>query len=159
MTFEEQMRIIELKELNSDDQRKVFTRLVCVYFENKTGQNDEFSEGKCLMNGVSHPKTGQMDCNDNNTMDTHLKRSLSASNLSSSLNSSLHSGKMRVIVKRRWFLAVPFPSFISLVSGVKKVINTFHLKVRMVGAFCPPALTLTHINCPTPIQIPASSKF
>ena len=33
MTFEEQMRIIELKELDSDDQRKVFTKLVCVYFE------------------------------------------------------------------------------------------------------------------------------
>ena len=35
MTFEEQMRIIELKELDSDDDRKVFTKLVCVYFEPK----------------------------------------------------------------------------------------------------------------------------
>ena len=40
MTFEEQMRIIELKELDSDDQRKVFTKLVCVYFEPKDMDNN-----------------------------------------------------------------------------------------------------------------------
>lgn len=41
MTFEEQMRIIELKELDSDDQRKVFTKLVCVYFEPKDMDKDK----------------------------------------------------------------------------------------------------------------------
>ena len=91
MTFEEQMRIIELKELNSDDQRKVFTRLVCVYFENKTGRNEEFSERKCLTNGMSHQSRAQMDLQDNSNKETNQKRSLSASNLSYSLN-SLHSG-------------------------------------------------------------------
>ena len=90
MTFEEQMRIIELKELNSDDQRKVFTRLVCVYFENKTGQNEEFSERKRLTNGMNHHSRTQMD-KDNSNKETNLKRSLSASNLSNSIN-SLHSG-------------------------------------------------------------------
>lgn len=90
MTFEEQMRVIELKELNSDDQRKVFTRLVCVYFENKTGQNEEFSERKSLTNGKSHHSRAQMG-KDNSIRENNLKRSLSASNLSNSIN-SLHSG-------------------------------------------------------------------
>ena len=44
MTFEEQMRIIELKELDSDDERKVFTKLVCVYFEPK----DDPLDTSCL---------------------------------------------------------------------------------------------------------------
>ena len=96
MTFEEQMRIIELKELNSDDQRKVFTRLVCVYFENKTGRNEEFSERKCLTNGMSHQSRAQMDLQDNSNKETNLKRSLSASNLSYSLN-SLHSGNATIL--------------------------------------------------------------
>ena len=92
MTFEEQMRIIELKELNSDDQRKVFTRLVCVYFENKTGRKEELSERKCLTNGISHLGRSPMDLQDFSYKETSLKRSLSASNLSNSLN-SLHSGR------------------------------------------------------------------
>ena len=46
MTFEEQMRIIELKELDSDDERKVFTKLVCVYFEPKDDSVDD--DGSCL---------------------------------------------------------------------------------------------------------------
>ena len=37
------MRIIELKELDSDDQRKVFTKLVCVYFEPKNKENSCFA--------------------------------------------------------------------------------------------------------------------
>ena len=58
MTFEEHMRIIELKELNSEDQRKVFTRLVCVYYENnadRAGLEEDFRNvGRELTNGVNH---------------------------------------------------------------------------------------------------------
>ena len=58
MTFEEHMRIIELKELNSEDQRKVFTRLVCVYYENnadRAGLEEDFRNvDRELTNGVNH---------------------------------------------------------------------------------------------------------
>ena len=37
MTFEEQIRVIELKELSREDERQVYTKLVCVYFENRNG--------------------------------------------------------------------------------------------------------------------------
>ena len=37
MTFEEQIRVIELKELSIDDARQVYTKLFCISFENKDG--------------------------------------------------------------------------------------------------------------------------
>ena len=57
MTFEENMRIIELKELNSEDQRKVFTRLVCVYYENnadRAGLDEDFRKVGGLTKDINH---------------------------------------------------------------------------------------------------------
>lgn len=94
MTFEEQMRIIELKELNSDDQRKVFTKLVCVYFENKNHslkalEQNNFIDQDCYLNGSTPVPVVENDLNDS---DNSLKRSFSASNVSSSII-ELKSGK------------------------------------------------------------------
>ena len=82
MTFEEHMRVIELKELNSDDQRKVFTKLVCVYFENKNGNEaevEEFHDKKYLKNGMC-PET-----NNGQDVEPSFRRSFSASNLTSEM--------------------------------------------------------------------------
>ena len=98
MTFEEQMRIIELKELNSEDQRKVFTKLVCVYFENKSsgqnGNNNEFPEkmtSLCLTNGVNSNSNLLHSDYCYNEKEANLKGSFSASNLNSSIY-SIHPG-------------------------------------------------------------------
>ena len=98
MTFEEQMRIIELKELNSEDQRKVFTKLVCVYFENKSsgqnGNNNEFPEkmtSSCLTNGVNSNSNLLHSDYCYNEKEANLKGSFSASNLNSSIY-SIHPG-------------------------------------------------------------------
>ena len=82
MTFEEHMRVIELKELNSDDQRKVFTKLVCVYFENKNGNEaelEDFDAKKCIKNGLC-PET-----NIGHDVEPNFRRSFSASNLTSEM--------------------------------------------------------------------------
>ena len=89
------MRIIELKELESDDQRKVFTKLVCVYFENKNHslkaleQNNFINHQDCFLNGSTPEPVVENDLNDS---DGSLKRSFSASNVSSSII-ELKSGK------------------------------------------------------------------
>ena len=106
MTFEEQMRIIELKELDSDDQRKVFTKLVCVYFEPKDMDNsclaieqspkksapivgkistssDIWSKSESFMNGE--------DCD-------HLYRSVSVSNIDTKLHQDMQ-GQDKLSVK------------------------------------------------------------
>ena len=83
MTFEEHMRVIELKELNSDDQRKVFTKLVCVYFENKNGNEaelEDFQDKKCMNNGFRP----QMS-NNSHDVEPSFRRSFSASNLTSEM--------------------------------------------------------------------------
>ena len=107
MTFEEQMRIIELKELDSDDQRKVFTKLVCVYFEPKDMDNsylaieqspkkrapigkistssDIWSNSDTLMNGEDFD---------------HLYRSVSASNIDTKLHQDMQ-GQVKLSVKIR----------------------------------------------------------
>ena len=108
MTFEEQMRIIELKELDSDDHRKVFTKLVCVYFEPKDMDNsclaieqspkksspiigkistssDIWSKSDSLMNGEDFD---------------HLYRSVSASNIDTKLHQDMQ-GQVKLSVKIR----------------------------------------------------------
>ena len=93
------MRIIELKELNNDDQRKVFTKLVCVYFENKNSSVKALEENNfiedhadCFLQNGSSPVTvgNELDGSDNS--DSNLKRSFSTSNVSSS-RFELKSGK------------------------------------------------------------------
>ena len=96
MTFEEQMRIIELKELDSDDQRKVFTKLVCVYFEPKEMDN------RCLAIEQSPKKSSPIEnvstCSDiwskseslmNGEVSDHLYRSVSVSNVEN-IETKLH---------------------------------------------------------------------
>ena len=43
MTFDEQIRVIELKELSAEDERQVYTKLVCISFENRNGDVDDTS--------------------------------------------------------------------------------------------------------------------
>ena len=40
MTFDEQIRVIELKELSAEDERQVYTKLVCTSFENRIDDTD-----------------------------------------------------------------------------------------------------------------------
>ena len=40
MTFEEQIRVIEFQELSAEDERQVYTKLVCISFENSIGVAD-----------------------------------------------------------------------------------------------------------------------
>ena len=44
MTFDEQIRVIELKELSAEDERQVYTKLVCISFENRNGDADDNSD-------------------------------------------------------------------------------------------------------------------
>ena len=50
MTFEEQIRVIELKGLSAEDERQVFTKLVCISIQNKiddaAGSYDSFKDTK-----------------------------------------------------------------------------------------------------------------
>ena len=103
MTFEEQMRIIELKELNTDDQRKVFTKLVCVYFENKNNSlkalneySDQHENG--FINGSTKHESSVIVENDLNHYDMNLKRSFSASNVSSSLSELKSGNKLKKLI-------------------------------------------------------------
>ena len=108
MTFEEQMRIIELKELDSDDHRKVFTKLVCVYFEPKDMDNSclaiEQSPKK------SSPIIGKISTSSdiwskseslmNGEVCDHLYRSASVSNIDRKLHQDMQ-GQNKLSVKIR----------------------------------------------------------
>ena len=97
MTFEEQMRIIELKDLDSDDQRKVFTKLVCVYFEPK-----EDMDNSCLAIDQSPQKIvpiekmstssdiwSKSESLMNGEVCDHLYRSVSVSNIDRKLHQDM----------------------------------------------------------------------
>ena len=125
MTFEEQMRIIELKELDSADQRKVFTKLVCVYFEPKdmdinclaiehspkksapiekiSTSSDIWSKPESLMNGEV--------CD-------HLYRSVSVSNIEGKLHQDMQGQNKIYLDSRRLEKKISksysFESFIQL---------------------------------------------
>ena len=86
------MRIIELKELESDDQRKVFTKLVCVYFEPKDMDNN------CLAPKKSDPIEKISSSSDiwakseslmNGEVCDHLYRSVSVSNIDGKLHQDM----------------------------------------------------------------------
>ena len=104
MTFEEHMRIIELKELNSEDQRKVFTKLVCVYYENKS--DDEHLSNFCEPNSFNRQENNvkyQIKNDFCSDKDNGFKKSFSASDLNSSLF-SFQSGMSKVFFKKVAFL-------------------------------------------------------
>ena len=81
MTFEEQIRVIELKELGADDERQVYTKLVCISFDNKKNYLD-YGGGDAV-----HRK--QADCEtlkdtlDDEPSDNCLTHSVSSNVLSS----------------------------------------------------------------------------
>ena len=147
MTFEEQMRIIELKELNSEDQRKVFTKLVCVYFENKSsgqnGNNNEFPEkmtSLCLTNGVNSNSNLLHSDYCYNEKEANLKGSFSASNLNSSIY-SIHpgiGGKWEWIIKMfphtflfsKKSIALHFTAIYIVYKTVVSVSNNIYFQVR-----------------------------
>ena len=98
MTFEEHMRIIELKELNSEDQRKVFTKLVCVYYENKS--DDEHLSNFCEPNSFNSQENNvkyQIKNDFCSDKDNEFKKSFSASDLNSSLFSFQSGNKVKDI--------------------------------------------------------------
>ena len=104
MTFEEHMRIIELKELNSEDQRKVFTKLVCVYYENKS--DDEHLSHFCEPNSFNRQENNvkyQIKNDFCSDKDNGFKKSFSASDLNSSLF-SFQSGMSKIFFKKVAFL-------------------------------------------------------
>lgn len=98
MTFEEQMRIIELKELDSDDQRKVFTKLVCVYFEPKNmdknylaieqspKKNEPIEKKICSTSSDIWSKSESLM---NGEVGDHLYRSVSVSNIDRKLHQDM----------------------------------------------------------------------
>ena len=101
------MRIIELKELDSDDQRKVFTKLVCVYFEPKDMDNSclaiESSKKSSPVIGkisTSSDIWSKSDSLMNEEDFDHLYRSVSVSNIDTKLHRDMQ-GQDKLSLKIR----------------------------------------------------------
>ena len=59
MTFDEQIRVIELKALSAEDERQVYTKLVCISFENRNGDaNDRDTSYRDTTYSSSHANLG-----------------------------------------------------------------------------------------------------
>ena len=151
------MRIIELKELNSEDQRKVFTKLVCVYFENKSsgqnGNNNEFPEkmtSLCLTNGVNSNSNLLHSDYCYNEKEANLKGSFSASNLNSSIY-SIHpgiggNGLLKCFSHQNLFskksIALHFTAIYIVYKTVVSVSDNIYFHVRWIICFV--FITLKH---------------
>ena len=57
MTFDEEMRVIELKELSRDDERQVYTRLVCISFDHKNSHSGDYDSNDRVIAGSNISKT------------------------------------------------------------------------------------------------------
>ena len=62
MTFDEQIRVIELKELSAEDERQVYTKLVCISFEHRNGDVDDTSKSNSYSKCSNFEKLNTLKC-------------------------------------------------------------------------------------------------